>query len=83
MGSFLGIVILIFTGQFPVYQTSGKKFKNFGLRVFSWLLDAEIRLGISCFVKKWYEGKGLTDLKKSYLRQVFKRYWMFHTHPHF
>ncbi len=54
--------------DFRYYRMSGKKFKNFGRSFFSWLLDAEIRLGISCFVKKWHGDKGWGDLKKSYLR---------------
>jgi hypothetical protein len=49
------------------FKNSGKKFKNFGRSVFSWLLDAEIRLGITCFVKKWHGDKGWGDLKKATL----------------
>jgi hypothetical protein len=44
--------------DFGYYRTSGKKSKIFGLSVFSWLLDAENHLGISCFVKKWHGAKG-------------------------
>ena len=34
--------------DFRYYRMSGKKIKNFGRSVFSWLLDAEIRFGLSC-----------------------------------
>jgi hypothetical protein len=45
--------------NFRYNRTSVGKSKKFNLYLlfFSGLLDAEIRSGISCFVKKWHGGK--------------------------
>jgi hypothetical protein len=68
MGSFLRIVILKFYRS--ISGITGFPVKNFGRSVFSWLLDSEIRLGISCFVKKCHGDKGWGDLKKSTLIKI-------------
>ena len=57
--------------DFRYYRMSGKKFKNFGRSFFSWLLDAQIRFELSCFVKKWHGDKGWGDLKKKLPKVVF------------